>query len=403
QSHLSPDEVVAMGAAIQASALAGTDRRKSAIPPPPAAARRASTQPGVGRGTLPSGGPRAPAEAGVGRLRLSSMVEPGENGPDTKPFEPRQKMPTRPGLQPPARPPGPPPTAQPSGTLTGLGNRARVKTGSGLGPDAESARGRVEAPLPNFPASSPPAEAHVTPVVAAPEPASALDEVTQRYRETAGAAPASAPASSPVESVPPSALEALLDEAPLDETSLPLPEIPDDVPTRVGSSPVSQVPPSSGRVIPAAPVLSVPAPLYSVPAPVLVDVTPLTLSVETVGGYCDALIARNTPVPCDRTRTFVTAADNQTIVRVRVGQGESARFGENTLLGELELSALRPAPRGTVEIAVTFALDTNGMLDVSARDVATGHATQAQLYLVGLPGARELEGLAARHAAQRAG
>ncbi len=139
------------------------------------------------------------------------------------------------------------------------------------------------------------------------------------------------------------------------------------------------------------------------PPPVLVDVTPLTLSVETVGGYCDALIARNTPVPCDRSRTFATATDNQTIVRVRVSQGESSRFGDNTLLGELELSGLRAAPRGEVEIAVTFALDTNGMLDVSARDIGTGRATQAQLFLVGLPEPQHVAGLAARHAAQRTG
>jgi molecular chaperone DnaK len=314
-------------------------------------------------------------------------------------------MPTRPGLQPPARAPGAVPAAQPSGTLMGLGSRARVKTGAGLGPAADAARTSAEAPPPPSSPShaSEPAEAHVTPVVAAPEPASALEEVTQRYRESSAEARSPQPAA-PVESVPPSELDTLLEsDAPLDEAALPLPEIPDDVPTRVGASPASQAPPSSSRLRPAATVLSVPAPLLSVPAPVLVDVTPLTLSVETVGGYCDALIARNTPVPCDRTRTFVTAVDNQTTVRVRVGQGESARFGENTLLGELELSALRAAPRGQVEIAVTFALDTNGMLDVSARDLATGHATQAQLYLVGLPGARELEGLAARHAAQRAG
>ncbi len=404
ESHLSPDEVVAMGAAIQASALAGAERRKSAIPPPPAAARRASTEPGVGRGTLPGGGPRPPAEAGLGRLRLSSMVDAAESGPETKPFEPRQRLPTRPGLQPPARPPGPVPTTQPSGTLLGLGSRARVKTGAGLGPEAEAARADAEAPPPaSFSAPSEPSETHVTPVVAAPEPSSALDEVTQRYRESSAEVPPT-PWPGSIEGLPPNEVDPLL-EPPraLDEAALPLPEIPDDVPTRVGSSPLSQAPPSSSRLRPAPSVLSVPAPLLSVPAPVLVDVTPLTLSVETVGGYCDALIGRNTPVPCDRTRTFVTAVDNQTTVRVRVGQGESARFGENTLLGELELSALRAAPRGKVEIAVTFALDTNGMLDVSARDLATGHATQAQLYLVGLPGARELEGLAARHAAQRTG
>jgi molecular chaperone DnaK len=356
QHHLSPDEVVAMGAAIQASALAGAERRKSAIPPPPAPARRASTEPGVGRGTLPTGGPRQP-DAGIGRLRLSSMVDPGEAAgpsPDTKPFEPRRQLPTRPGLQ----PPGPPPPWVPPATTM---------------PSAER------------------------------EAASALDEVTRPVIEH-DEAPPTTPSSGPPESLPRIQADTLLDPAEvmeLDEASLPLPEIPDDVPTRVGSVPMSEAPmppPSSRRRQP-----NVTPRGLAVAPPVLVDVTPLTLSVETVGGYCDALIARNTPVPCDRTRTFVTAVENQTVVRVRVGQGESSRFGENTLLGELELPQLRAAPRGGVAIAVTFALDTNGMLDVSATDLATGRATQVKLSLVGLPEAHQLEGLAARHAAQRAG
>jgi molecular chaperone DnaK len=99
----------------------------------------------------------------------------------------------------------------------------------------------------------------------------------------------------------------------------------------------------------------------------------------------------------------VTAADHQTTVRVRVGQGESNRFGENTLLGELELSGLRPGLRGEVQVSVTFALDTSGMLEVSARDVQTGRVTQAQVHLVGLPEPEHVAGLAARHAAHRAG
>ena len=133
--------------------------------------------------------------------------------------------------------------------------------------------------------------------------------------------------------------------------------------------------------------------------PVLVDVTPLTLAVETVEGFCDSIIGRNTTVPCSRTREFVTAADNQTSVRVRVSQGESKRFGENTLLGEIELSGLRPARRGDVRIAVSFALDASGMLVVSARDVGTGRETSTQVRLVGLPDAADVARMAARQAA----
>lgn len=136
------------------------------------------------------------------------------------------------------------------------------------------------------------------------------------------------------------------------------------------------------------------------PPPVLVDVTPLTLAVETVEGYCDSIIERNTTVPCSRTREFVTAADNQTSVRVRVSQGESKKFLENTLLGEIELSGLRPARRGDVRIAVSFALDASGMLVVSAKDVGTGRETSTQVHLIGLPDAQEVARMAARQAAR---
>jgi molecular chaperone DnaK len=131
-------------------------------------------------------------------------------------------------------------------------------------------------------------------------------------------------------------------------------------------------------------------------APLLVDVTPLTLSVETVQGYCDPVIERNTTVPCEQMREFATAADNQTSVRVRVAQGESTRFDQNTLLGEVELFGLPPAPRGSIQISVVFALDANGMLNVSAMETATGRVTSAQLRLLGLPTNEEVAHMAAR-------
>lgn len=136
-------------------------------------------------------------------------------------------------------------------------------------------------------------------------------------------------------------------------------------------------------------------------APLLIDVTPLSLTVDTVGGYCDRLIARNTPVPCEHTRSFATATDNQSTVKVRIGQGESSRFADNTLLGELELNGLRPAPRGEVEIAVTFALDTDGILNVRARDVATGRETSATVRLVAVPDVGDVSAMQRRHAAHQ--
>ncbi len=105
---------------------------------------------------------------------------------------------------------------------------------------------------------------------------------------------------------------------------------------------------------------------------VLVDVTPLTLGVETLGGIATSLIARNTPIPVKRTELFTTAADMQTSVTVHVFQGERPMAPDNTSLGEFNLEGLPPAPRGVPKIEVTFDIDSNGILNVSARDTASG-------------------------------
>ena len=163
------------------------------------------------------------------------------------------------------------------------------------------------------------------------------------------------------------------------------------------------VPPTTAALLGEYEPVVAPPPPQAVPGarpPLLVDVTPLSLCVETVSGFCERIIDRNTPVPCERTRDFATAVDNQMSVTVRISQGESSRFGNNTLLGELELSGLRPAPRGAVQIAVSFSLDTDGILNVSARDVATGRATSARVRLVGLPEPSQVEQMMARHMAQ---
>ncbi|MCB1985217.1 MAG: molecular chaperone DnaK [Burkholderiales bacterium] len=105
---------------------------------------------------------------------------------------------------------------------------------------------------------------------------------------------------------------------------------------------------------------------------VLVDVTPLTLGVETLGGVATALIARNSPIPVKHTETFTTAADMQTAVTIHVYQGERPMSRDNTSLGEFNLIGLAPAPRGMPKIDVTFDIDANGILNVTARDQATG-------------------------------
>jgi len=105
---------------------------------------------------------------------------------------------------------------------------------------------------------------------------------------------------------------------------------------------------------------------------VLVDVTPLTLGVETLGGVATPLIARNTPIPIKHTESFTTAADMQSSVTVHVFQGERAMASDNVSLGEFNLGGIPPAPRGVPKIEVTFDIDTNGILNVTAKDTATG-------------------------------
>lgn len=132
----------------------------------------------------------------------------------------------------------------------------------------------------------------------------------------------------------------------------------------------------------------------------MIDVTPLSLAVETVGGFCDLLIEANTPVPCDRTRNFSTASDGQTTVRVRVAQGESQRFSDNTFLGELELSGIPAAGRGQAQVAVTFEIDVDGILNVRARETKSGRETKARIQLVGAQtDPADLEAMRARQAA----
>lgn len=104
---------------------------------------------------------------------------------------------------------------------------------------------------------------------------------------------------------------------------------------------------------------------------ILVDVTPLTLGVETVGGIATPLIARNTPIPAKHTETFTTASDMQHAVTIHIFQGERAMSADNISLGEFNLDGLPPAPRGVPKIDVTFDLDASGILNVTAKDLAT--------------------------------
>jgi molecular chaperone DnaK len=325
--RVNPDEVVALGAAIQAAALTRTTRSRSVRPP---ASAEATARPGSnphaslddastivgGLGALPVvGSPALPA--GARTEGLPASVPPV----------------LRPRFSPP--PPPPPDSSE---------QEDQVKLASVPAPrmpaefDAELELPRAPAlpnvgpvkrppPLPRLPSSREPVapetspsvrSAIARPVTAAPPATAQTTRFTQR--------------------------------------------------TGLRSSPPSASPEST---------------LSRRPAPLLIDVTPISLGVETAGGFCDFLISANTPVPCDRTRVFLTASDGQTSVIVKVAQGESKRFGENTLLGDLHLTGLTGAARGEVRVAVTFEIDVDGILNVRAKDEGSGRETYARMHMVG--------------------
>jgi len=133
----------------------------------------------------------------------------------------------------------------------------------------------------------------------------------------------------------------------------------------------------------------------------LLDVTPLTLAIETLGGVATPMIPKNTTIPTTKTQIFSTAADNQTSVEIHVTQGERPMTADNKTLARFILDGIPPAPRGVPQIEVTFDIDANGILTVSAKDKATGKAQSVRIEASTALSKEEIERLkkeAAEHA-----
>ena len=465
--HLSADEVVAMGAAIQAAALTGAERKgmRTGVSP---RMRNKATDPGLGsRSGVGAGMIAAPVPS---KQPITVPHAAGEEPEDDTAVMSRQPGERAAPPPPPRRAPPPPPrtrmASDPDGpTLASARDGKAGGTAPGLFPGPEPA----PVPLPLIQAG--PSESSTSSGLrvldedptelrsatallreaskADKAPNAPMGSTTARMGSAPSYPPVGAPAGSSTARMPsapplpppgPGVTTARMPSAP--------PQPPPQQPRAVGPrgtvvQPEPHVPslkiPSIGaaaaaaggvaagvaagaaaaagmRASPPTPLQAPPPPAMQPPpaprvlaqdpshqrreqhsSPLLLDVTPLSLAVETVRGYCDVVIERNTPVPCERTRLFATAADNQTVVRVNVAQGESRKFDENTLLGQVELSGLRAAPRGEVEIAVTFEIDSDGILDVRASDTTTGHVAKVRINLGGaVPAGADLEGMRAR-------
>ncbi|MFO0558129.1 MAG: Hsp70 family protein [Polyangiales bacterium] len=355
------------------------------------------TQPSIGPNVLGSmkGAADAPPEGVTTLKRISTLIEdadepdlPVPSAPKAAPIFGGQaiSVPTPPVPQPPPAPAGP------SVNPMAAGRRTAVMAAAPPPPPPPMPSAAMAPPFPPI-GAAPPLPPAPPPIAYAPDPQfgdpSLLTSMKGLSDTDLGF---DAPLPPPPPPVPPA-----ITTAPMGTVTAPsavpnsaghyAPPAWNQPPMPAPPMPMPQAPQVSQAMPPlVTPQQPPPAPSVRMQAPLLLDVTPQSLRVETVGGLSQLVIARNSTIPLEQTREFATAYDNQQDVRIRIAQGEQAKFGENQPLGELELTGLRPAPRGDVKIAVTFELDADGTLRVRAEDMLTGAQTTARINLLTMPG-----------------
>ena len=370
--RMNPDEVVAIGAAIQAAALTDAARRRS-IPPPPAGFS-------VPRKSAPSFSDAAPQSSRAPSSQELSVDEDIETQAMRRDSIPMSSHP-------------PPATARGTGPQSATPQSSLPTSTARMTPPPPPATRAPSPSSPTLPRStaqmpgrpSAPSSPQMTP---ASRPFGTIEEPVSRSFTGAGAIPGVASVPSPIGA--PSAPEPAPHAVPIPPP--PPPPAATALQQFISSQPPPQPAPAQYLSQPPRP----PVFTQSMPPPVLIDVTPRALVVETAGGYCDTVIPRNAKIPCERTRIFSTAHDGQRVVVVRVAQGEEGGFRGNTYLGEVELSGIPPAPRGEVSVQVTFELDADGTLRVSAADPTTGRQAMALLRLTGIAAEAEIASMRQR-------
>jgi molecular chaperone DnaK len=377
RADVNPEDAVALGAALQATSLErilarptrGSVKIKVPAEDEDTFTNRAESETTDAEPITTPGTDLTRSRSG----EYSSRSVPSDRFEERTPLPPRQF----------ARAPTPPPPEQPIGRMTRpQGYPITPATGtSPLAPPPVPQKTLFGVPA--GPHEEPTKPAAPSPLAPPPVPANRTQHLPVTQRAPAPPTPASTQPLAPTTPIAPPTAPTLM--------ALDLPSTASSTAKGMGPALSLELPPATTARGLQPPPVAAPPPR----APVVIEVTPRSLGIGTVAGFCEELIRRNSKLPTETRKLFTTSRDSQDIVRIVVCQGESRRLDNNVVIGDLRLENLPPRPRGETSIEVTFALDASGILQVRARDAQTGKEQSARLDVVGtvpqqeVPGARE--------------